>query len=338
MNRDFDSCYLWDSIWTLQPPYGEPPSDFSIYSHITGSPTIPDEVFRERDDDEMSDSDSPTGFNDWMENTFIQIRTCPYCESGLDRSTFYDDEEAEPDPLIEALTDEERHNDWSGTPDLAFLWSCPRCTYWQWCDYFENRGEHGSAATSVLAKFDSQVPEGCWSELAQHLRRNPAHWHGLDPKGMEQLVAAIFRSNYSHAEVMHVGHPGDGGIDVLFVDTKGTKTLISVKRREQPTAVEGVETLRSLLGTLVVENEFRGVIASNAHHFSYQAQRDAAQVCERGAYKIELLDRGKLTRMLGPLLPDRPWRDYLRKRKLPEVLVKRFISETTSHCQPSLFE
>jgi hypothetical protein len=135
---------------------------------------------------------------------------------------------------------------------------------------------------------------------------------------------------------MHVGKPGDLGIDVVFVEANGNKWLIQVKRRESPNGPEGFETLQKLLGTLVLEGEVRGVVASNASHFSYQAKREAKRASTRG-YTIELLDRGKLSRMLGPLLPDRPWRQYLRELKLPKVLLERFIAETTSQDQGWLY-
>ncbi|WP_159078674.1 restriction endonuclease, partial [Klebsiella aerogenes] len=63
---------------------------------------------------------------------------------------------------------------------------------------------------------------------------------------METLVTDIFKANYRHCEVKHVGGPGDLGIDVLFIDDNDTKRLIQVKRREHPKRAEGFSTLQSI--------------------------------------------------------------------------------------------
>ena len=127
--------------------------------------------------------------------------------------------------------------------------------------------------SSVTKKFDLDLPEGCFTELAQDLRRHPHRWHSLNPKRMEKLVAEIFRANHETAEVIHVGKPCDGGVDVVFVECSGTRWLIQVKRREKPEKAEGFSTLQNILGTLVLENERHGMIVSTSDSFSYYAER-----------------------------------------------------------------
>jgi Restriction endonuclease len=143
---------------------------------------------------------------------------------------------------------------------------------------------------------------------------------------MERLVAQIFRSNFSHAEVIHIGRPGDRGIDVMFVDSEGSTWLIQVKRRSKAGAVEGFETLQKLLGNLALEGENKGIIVSNASHFSVQAKQQALRVAQRGM-TVKLWDRGVLNRMLGTMLPERPWRTLLRELEIPIRLEERFVRE-----------
>jgi hypothetical protein len=106
---------------------------------------------------------------------------------------------------------------------------------------------------------------------------------------METLVADIFRANYQHSEVMHVGRPGDRGIDVIFIDSACTKWLIQVKRRARVRTSEGFATLQSLLGTMALEGERHGMIVSTAHSFSYQARQAQRRARQQG-YVIELYD------------------------------------------------
>jgi hypothetical protein len=135
---------------------------------------------------------------------------------------------------------------------------------------------------------------------------------------METLVADILRANYQHSEVMHVGRPGDHGIDVIFIDTAGTKWLIQVKRRARIRTSEGFATLQSLLGTMALEGERHGMIVSTADSFSYQARQAQRRARQQG-YVIELYDKGVLDRLIGVLLPQIPWRELFGHPSLQHV-------------------
>ena len=179
-----------------------------------------------------------------------------------------------------------------------------------------------AVAESIAKKFDASVPEECAAELALHFRRNEVLWHTLDPRRMERLVADIFKANYRDAEVMHVGKPGDLGVDVFFVSATQEEWLIQVKRRGSANAVEGFETLQRLLGTLVLEGKLRGIIATTAERFSRQLLTQKQRAESRG-FTIELLDRGKLNRMLNPLLPRRPWLDLNQLKQFKKKFIKQ---------------
>jgi hypothetical protein len=73
---------------------------------------------------------------------------------------------------------------------------------------------------------------------------------------------------------------------------------------------------------MVLARSRYGIVASNADHFSFAAQRATQDVHELG-YTIHLLDRGKLTRMLGPMLPMRPWESYLSTLSFPQEFLQR---------------
>ncbi len=95
---------------------------------------------------------------------------------------------------------------------------------------------------------------------------------------MERLVAGIFRANFRNVDVVHVGRPGDQGIDVLFVDAQSCRWLIQVKRRQSADHVEPFETVQRLLGTLLLNQSLHGIVASNANHFSFAAERCVKEV------------------------------------------------------------
>ena len=146
MNEVFDQCYYDDGVWRLEGV---------------------DE--REFDEDEQEQHGNATPFTNWMEEHFLRFVRCPYCSSGLEKCTLALDFE---DGSVLCNEKPLGTPDEFETMDFASLWSCPDCTYWQWYAVFENRGLHATAAVSVLTAFDPTVPEGCWAELAQHLRRH----------------------------------------------------------------------------------------------------------------------------------------------------------------------
>lgn len=225
---------------------------------------------------------------------------CPYCSLPLDSATFHDPE---------------REDDNGHLTRAYEVWSCGRCAFWEF------RGSESTKrcmdapavalARSVALRCPEVLPEGCHEELAQYLRRDVTAWHRLSSRGCEELVADIFRANHAGCEVIHVGRPGDLGVDVVFIDSGKTRWLIQVKRRTTPGATEGFSTLQSILGTLVLENTCNGIVVTTADSFSAQACRERTRAATRG-YTVEFYDKGILDRLVGSLLPANPWTAALR--------------------------
>lgn len=276
-----------------------------------------------------------------LKNLPLLNKKCPFC--GISLSVLKHGEMSD-------CTDEEQLENWFEWADssdeieyIGWLEYCTRCYYWRW-HYLESKfiGTRGVdffhdyvSYLSKIRDFTHTLPEGCSSEFAQWVRRNPDVWHTINPHRLERFVADIFRANYAGAEVIHVGKPCDGGVDVLFVDTGRRKWLIQVKRREDPNCSEPVDTVRKLLGTMFLEGASYGIVVSTADHFTYHAYADANRAKERGTV-IRLIDRGKLDRMLDPVLPDRPWIRAL-ETDYPE-LAKYFTQKIPSSRQLRLFK
>jgi hypothetical protein len=226
---------------------------------------------------------------DWVYDVFEGTITCPFCASSFRRVT-YDD----------------------GEKEVAMVRVCENCAHWQcYRDSDEGRTWYGQrlpyhAGLSKLRDFDVCLPDGCVDEIVQHLRRAPALFHRLAPKEVECLVAAVFKANYAASEVIHVGKPGDGGVDVVFVDSGKTQWLIQVKARQRDGLTEGVGLVRSLLGTMVLQDAVNGILVSTADHFTYRALEAVGRAREAG-FTIRLVDKGILSRMMSGTLPDRPW-------------------------------
>lgn len=252
----------------------------------------------------QTDSDYPflSDFTLWYYEYAFRI-CCPYCRYKLRLVTVEEWFDPIEGPDGQFTLDDTDHRG-------SLKW-CRNCHFWYWFgqantmdyDYWRE-----TFAVSKVRQFTEELPEGCTEELATQLRRNPELFHSVAPKHLEILVRDIFRLNYSHCESIHVGRPGDGGVDVLFIDADGGEWLIQVKRRQSPLAAEGVSTIRNLAGTLLIKNKVKGIVVSTADHFSATAW-DAVHRLEKRRFKIELWDKGILNRMLKAALPQHPWRE-----------------------------
>lgn len=237
------------------------------------------------DDDERPD------IAPWKVEKILARDACPYCAKPIHRIS-----------STHGSTGESRR--------LWILIACDNCAFWQ---YLGKRALFDSYPASIdwevyISKaraFDEELPYGIMGEMATALRRNEKRWREFDPHKLERFVADIFRENHATCEVVHVGRPNDGGVDVLFVDSGGNNWLIQVKRRSKPGG-ESVQTLRNLLGVMLVEDVPRGIVVSTADHFTFRAYELQEKAANRG-HRLELVDRGKLDRMLDPLIPRRPW-------------------------------
>ena len=239
----------------------------------------------------------------WLERDFLSTKICMFCREKLDfvEKKFELDGKSYDNPI-----------------EQAAIWTCPNCAYWQFFLYENNSDSFTSnwlysAQMSKAREFDDVIPEGCEEELSAWLRRDSKKWHEIDPTRFEKLVASIFKANYQHCDVIHVGKPDDGGVDVLFVESTGKQWLIQVKRRQKINASEGVGTIRNLLGSLVVNDVLNGIVVSTADHFTYRAKEAIGKASDNFGMTVRLIDKGKLANMLDPVLPYQPWSEHITK-------------------------
>ena len=144
------------------------------------------------------------------------------------------------------------------------------------------------------------------------------------------------QSVYHPCEAIHVGKPDDGGVDVVLIESNARKWVIQVKGRQNPLVGEPVTTIRNLLGTMVLERATHGMIFSTADHFTLRA-RQAVEKASKSHFFVELVDKGKLNRLLGSVLPEKPWLTYLQT-KYPtiaseiEAEIDAKVSELGGNC------
>lgn len=174
---------------------------------------------------------------------------------------------------------------------------CPNCGWWQLKHEVILPGgvmgedvSKGFFLNGIVRRFDvsdKYLPLGA---LLQEVQKRKEILYRIAPKKMEELVAYVFSEFYA-CEVVHCGRSHDGGIDLVLV-AADEPVLVQVKRRETPSHVEAVSTVREFLGAVMLNQRQQAILVSTADHFSREAEQAA-----RKAENLALLTRFELVDM-----------------------------------------
>jgi hypothetical protein len=186
------------------------------------------------------------------------------------------------------------------------IYGCRGCGWW--------RGEHETGVTRTDGRKDEGHYTRNYAEgllrvfklsdhdlpleaLRVHLRSHPDSLVQVSPSKFEELAQAAYREHF-HCEVRRVGGPGDNGVD-LYAVVAQTPHLIQVKRRSSSGAIEGVQGVRELIGTVVLHGAQNGHLVTSAERFSNAAVATAsASTLKEARIQITLVARDMLFSML----------------------------------------
>lgn len=246
----------------------------------------------------------------------------------LNQETFYNKRGWCPFCLIETPkvhhNPEARYDIWPGGAfwEIESVWSCPTCGWWEHEFYRETDAPQESLKiwevevnSAILRKYevgDKSVPI---EVLKDYIVENPDKIFSIHDKKMEELVASVFREHHN-CTVEIVGKACDGGIDLILIDSD-VPTLIQVKRRTNPSAVESVSVIRELLGATLLAGSNKCIFVTTANHFSNPAKDAANEALKRSFVKTyDLIDCEKFFAIMNLYKKD----DYISWTKL---LVKK---------------
>ncbi len=186
---------------------------------------------------------------------------------------------------------------------------CDRCGWW----LFQRHGDtrtmyHQSLGISsyqgIVYEFDITELERPVTELRRALARQEAALTSISPKELEVVVGSVFR-DFLRCKVKHVGGPGDGGIDLLLLESE-KPVLVQVKRRSAPNTRESVVVIRGLLGTMVLEHANRGIVVTTASDFSRPARLAVVKAREVCGLHVDLYNQERLREVLQLTEPPEP--------------------------------
>ena len=206
---------------------------------------------------------------------------------------------------------------------LGDIFECPQCGWWEGISkytdmpdnpfeniqsYHENKYYYG-----IVNFFDLSSKELPLEVLYNELNKNKQILYDINPYKSEELVQSVL-SDFFDCEVKHVGQTGDGGKDLIVVQSEHP-ILVQVKRRENPNHVELIKGIREFVGTLFIEGSKKGIYVSTAKKFSKGSIEVANElVNNRKLEYFNLIDYDKLVSMLNiEKNIKKPWEEFAKQ-------------------------
>lgn len=240
-----------------------------------------------------------------IEKFFFKSTTCPFCGTIL-KEVFHGSQ-----------------SDSIGT-DLYMsgeVLECPTCSWWTYkthfCDSCYSNGSYNAICTdtrhyAIAKKFnidDKAIP---LNVLKHELQNHKNLLYDINPYKLEDLCQDILK-HYYDCDVLHVGISGDGGKDLIVLDSD-EPILVQIKRRHNPNTVELLNGVREFVGTLFIENSRRGIYISTAQRFSKGSKNTIKKVLnERKLDYFEFIDYNKLCSLIDmtPLAAPK-WKEFVK--------------------------
>src|SRR6185295_3758935 len=124
---------------------------------------------------------------------------------------------------------------------------CAVCGFW--------RAAHSGGLTGVrpivpfVKSFCPQRHITALTALMEEVRRQPSRVYTIEPSKFELLVGSIL-GDYFNCEVLHVGQPHDGGIDLILI-AADEPVMVQVKRRARADRAEGIDVVKHLFASML---------------------------------------------------------------------------------------
>lgn len=220
----------------------------------------------------------PTG---QLYRTFHKDRQCPYCKTKTLKVFDACLPTGDNDP---------------GEFRIVDIWACLNCGWWYdkfaIIDFFFAGWERLRRRVRYLRQFSIDSESLPLETLSRELLGHPKVIHAINPKRLEALAAAVL-ADFFEAEVTVIGRSGDGGIDLVYVDTE-TPFAIQVKRRERSGHREGVSLVREFLGACLLAGHKNACILTTAEGFTkgaHSAAEDAVRMKLVNSFDLIARDR-----------------------------------------------
>jgi len=147
------------------------------------------------------------------------------------------------------------------------------------------------------------------------VKRKKEILYDINPYKLEEFIKSVL-SDFFSCEVKHVGQTGDGGIDLIVINSD-EPIMVQVKRRENPNHIELVNYIREFVGALYIKDSKKGIYVTTAKEFS-KASKNVSNILlnSRKLDYFELVNFDKLISMVNiNNMVTKPWVEFTKKYK-----------------------
>jgi len=168
------------------------------------------------------------------------------------------------------------------------VWTCPVCGWWKMLEKYRHPEPDDiihfyNAATGVLKNLDLHDASLPINEIRTYLAAKYESRFIINPRLFEETVASVFHDLGYHT--LTTAYSGDGGIDVILYDNKGSLIGIQVKRYKDKIEAEQI---RSLVGAMVLGGYTKGMFITTSEF--QKGAINAAKLSDSKGIAIELLN------------------------------------------------
>jgi hypothetical protein len=215
---------------------------------------------------------------------------CPYCGSRM-KNVKHD--------IIEAF----------GGVWAQVLDECTGCGWWRSRE-FPNNFVNGFWRIGLLYEMPEKTASNVSARLLEFIKDENRLFR-MEASEFEFLVGEVLSDLY-RCEVVHVGRTGDGGIDLILLESDVGKIPVQVKRRTDSGKVEGVSIIREFRGAMVLTGASEGMFVTTAQRFTKGAQ-DASLPAPGHLVqqKIHLMDGRRFLDVMGVLKSASKRKEYI---------------------------
>jgi len=207
----------------------------------------------------------------------IKTTSCPICKTSLRI------EEQDPDAPRDA------------TLTRTFYHLCDSCGFWRF--ELQDRAHLPYYTIPNVKRFDYEAAVPSMSYLSKEIHRNRERLYGMNPTGFEVFVGSVL-SDFLDCEVHHIGRSGDDGVDLIAL-VGDSPLMIQVKRRESPSATEGIDVVKLLFASAFVQGSSNGMVVTSAKRFTRPARiwSESRKLTDSG-FHLDLVDMNSLMSMV----------------------------------------
>ena len=153
-----------------------------------------------------------------------------------------------------------------------FLNECKQCGWWESLVNYIDMGDGGNERWnstqffSIVKSFDADDKFLPIDVLNNEVKKNPEIIYAINSKKFEEFVKSVL-SDFFSCEVIHCGKTGDGGIDLIILNSD-KPVLVQVKRRVNKNKTEPIKCIREFLGTMFINHAKHGIYVTTAKNIS----------------------------------------------------------------------